>query len=478
MDVATTAAVVARFTQASGAGPEGRAGHDGRSGGEGVAAEGDSAGLGEGGFHEGCDRRVYEQRGITGEAGGFDGAPGDLRGELAEHGQDGCSQQGAGAAGVEVGRILAPAEAGGPADLFGGGAVDHEHRADEFDARGQGAARPQARERSRAAATDESKEDGFQRIVGVVCGGDEAAAVDGGQRGERGVAGAAGLRFGVSGADADLGHRAGHAKISGEGLGRPGVLPGDVGGAKVVHHVGEHDVAVGEQQGEGGGVRPAGAGDEGAAINVGDGLSPGQGSPGVDDTPPLGEFQNCLANLGLRAGHEPILSGAMLDAPAQPVSPSALSVEAAPLFGSHPAATSIGAGSIAAAAVILGLMLVAYAARLRLRTGTAAPSTRAASDPEGLADVVDRLTVELDARAAKLEVLIAEADRRIAQLSRPARAVTVEPKATAFHEDPSFAEIYRLADEGQSAVEIARRTQRPTGQIELILNLRRGSVAI
>jgi len=168
----------------------------------------------------------------------------------------------------------------------------------------------------------------------------------------------------------------------------------------------------------------------------------------------------------------------MLDAPAQPVSPSALSVEAAPLFGSHPAATSIGAGSIAAAAVILGLMLVAYAARLRLRTGTAAPSTRAASDPEGLADVVDRLTVELDARAAKLEVLIAEADRRIAQLSRPARAVTVEPKATAFHEDPSFAEIYRLADEGQSAVEIARRTQRPTGQIELILNLRRGSVAI
>jgi DNA-binding NarL/FixJ family response regulator len=38
--------------------------------------------------------------------------------------------------------------------------------------------------------------------------------------------------------------------------------------------------------------------------------------------------------------------------------------------------------------------------------------------------------------------------------------------------DPRHAEVYDLADEGQSAQEIARQTGRPRGEIELILALR------
>jgi hypothetical protein len=38
--------------------------------------------------------------------------------------------------------------------------------------------------------------------------------------------------------------------------------------------------------------------------------------------------------------------------------------------------------------------------------------------------------------------------------------------------DPRHAEVYELADGGQSAQDIARQTGRPRGEIELILALR------
>jgi len=39
--------------------------------------------------------------------------------------------------------------------------------------------------------------------------------------------------------------------------------------------------------------------------------------------------------------------------------------------------------------------------------------------------------------------------------------------------DPMHQEIYRLADEGKPPTEIARQLGRTTGEVELILNLRR-----
>jgi hypothetical protein len=38
--------------------------------------------------------------------------------------------------------------------------------------------------------------------------------------------------------------------------------------------------------------------------------------------------------------------------------------------------------------------------------------------------------------------------------------------------DPRYAEVYDLADEGQTPQDIARHTGRPRGEVELILALR------
>lgn len=89
------------------------------------------------------------------------------------------------------------------------------------------------------------------------------------------------------------------------------------------------------------------------------------------------------------------------------------------------------------------------------------------------------LTAQLDTRAAKLELLIEEADRKIAALDsvaptdrgdRVTGAVASPPAASEV--DPRHEEIYMLADEGRSVQEIAQRLRRPSGEVELILALR------
>lgn len=97
-----------------------------------------------------------------------------------------------------------------------------------------------------------------------------------------------------------------------------------------------------------------------------------------------------------------------------------------------------------------------------------------------------QMTAQLDTRAAKLELLIKEADQRISQLQGNAQltstaASTCEqvpqlppasesPVAPSF--DPRHAQVYELADAGQSAREVAQHLGRPQGEIELILALR------
>jgi hypothetical protein len=119
-----------------------------------------------------------------------------------------------------------------------------------------------------------------------------------------------------------------------------------------------------------------------------------------------------------------------------------------------------------------------------------------------LSEMARQITAQLDTRAAKLEELIRQADAKIQQLrsaessARPAQtthdpAVTSEylfPEASAipssakssrmkishsFEEpDVRHAEIYRLADQGRGAKEIAAALGKPSGEIELILALR------
>ena len=109
-----------------------------------------------------------------------------------------------------------------------------------------------------------------------------------------------------------------------------------------------------------------------------------------------------------------------------------------------------------------------------------APLERLIHDTEA----VTRLAAEaLDDRIRQLESLIALADDRLAELDRRtqaadpghasvARAPDVHVRTIEHPRDSVMEEIYRLADEGRSPVEIARELEEHAGKVELILALR------
>jgi hypothetical protein len=110
-------------------------------------------------------------------------------------------------------------------------------------------------------------------------------------------------------------------------------------------------------------------------------------------------------------------------------------------------------------------------------------------------DTARQMTAQLDTRAARIEVLMKEADAKLAAL----KAATVGPATIAVEQpilaappaavpearpraaksdnlelppDPRHADVYRMADQGNSPNEIARQLNRPHGEVELILALR------
>lgn len=97
-----------------------------------------------------------------------------------------------------------------------------------------------------------------------------------------------------------------------------------------------------------------------------------------------------------------------------------------------------------------------------------------------MSEMARQITAQLDTRAAKLQALIDEAERKIVELDRlrdsrepsshdkPAEA----PPAALPPINPRYQEIYTLADGGSTAPEIAHRLNRPQGEVELILALR------
>jgi hypothetical protein len=112
--------------------------------------------------------------------------------------------------------------------------------------------------------------------------------------------------------------------------------------------------------------------------------------------------------------------------------------------------------------------------------------------------MIRNMTAGVDTRAAKLDLLIKEAEEKIQTLraliaaaeggggaaaAAGTGATTIEPKPAAVASpppvqsgpDPRHAEVYALADQGLSARDVARRLGRPNGEIELILALRAGS---
>jgi hypothetical protein len=103
-----------------------------------------------------------------------------------------------------------------------------------------------------------------------------------------------------------------------------------------------------------------------------------------------------------------------------------------------------------------------------------------------LSEMTRQMSAQLDNRSAKLELLLKEADQKMAQLRQmqqtlpsvtsvtsPAFEASPAPSGSPMSEiDPSHAEVYALSDGGKSVSEIATQLTRPSGEIELILALR------
>lgn len=100
------------------------------------------------------------------------------------------------------------------------------------------------------------------------------------------------------------------------------------------------------------------------------------------------------------------------------------------------------------------------------------------------AETVTRLATQaMDERIQRLESLIALADERLAELEARTRASAsgddsvirapeVRVRPIEQPRDSVMEEMYRLADQGRTAVEIARELEEHAGKVELILALR------
>jgi hypothetical protein len=104
-----------------------------------------------------------------------------------------------------------------------------------------------------------------------------------------------------------------------------------------------------------------------------------------------------------------------------------------------------------------------------------------------LSEMARQITAQLDTRTQKLQMLIQDADERIAAMQQANRQ-PVEPIVTTSWNNPvepvtrieqpqepvdeQHQQVYTLADQGRSAMDISRELNRPRGEVELILALR------
>jgi hypothetical protein len=135
----------------------------------------------------------------------------------------------------------------------------------------------------------------------------------------------------------------------------------------------------------------------------------------------------------------------------------------------------------------LALLAAALGACLLLRRRAASRTVNSelASLITELSNLSRNVNEQLDSRTAHLELLLKQADQKIAALqSAPSRTQAgsegTPEEADRFHDDvphepipdSRHTDIYTLADQGRSTKEIAQRLGRPSGEIELILALR------
>ncbi len=96
-----------------------------------------------------------------------------------------------------------------------------------------------------------------------------------------------------------------------------------------------------------------------------------------------------------------------------------------------------------------------------------------------LEETARRLSGQLDNKARRLEILIGEADQRIAALgasaapaTQPAARHAPAPSNGEHQADELTRAVYEQADAGRTALEIAQQLDEQVGKVELILALR------
>lgn len=115
-----------------------------------------------------------------------------------------------------------------------------------------------------------------------------------------------------------------------------------------------------------------------------------------------------------------------------------------------------------------------------------------------LADMTRQMSAQLETRAAKLDLLIQEADAKIAKLNvalanvdtgkvsvstsidlplSPSATLPIPMKSPGLRlvkddTEDRWAQVYLLADQGLSTSQIATRLNRPEGEVDLILHIR------
>jgi hypothetical protein len=121
--------------------------------------------------------------------------------------------------------------------------------------------------------------------------------------------------------------------------------------------------------------------------------------------------------------------------------------------------------------MLAGLCLIVWALKrqaLIMKSGSEPAPRGAPADRQAhgeMQELTKRLIEELDRKTASLESHLREADAKIKALKTASQASSTQ--------DPVKTRVYQLADQGVSALEIARTTGLPTGQVELMLGLRR-----
>ena len=148
------------------------------------------------------------------------------------------------------------------------------------------------------------------------------------------------------------------------------------------------------------------------------------------------------------------------------------------------------ADSIAPAMIVVGVLVLAVILMVSLRRGRPRPEIEsphdiverakaAAERPTAenaaveLLELTRRLSAQLDTKAARLEQLIDDA-QQIIDAMQPERAAEAPPASSepASPDDHFTANVYRMADDGRSPVEIAQALDEQVGKVELVLALR------